>query len=117
MAVKLHRPGYDHAKKLVGEGATTLDERDDWSEHQPSAAEENEFIEEHGWAAYGRWHLGKDDEQDAETKAHWKYPYGDFETVHRCAVLSAESRAGRNDHREIELAVAHLHGALDALRA
>jgi hypothetical protein len=25
------------------------DERDDWSEHQPSAAQQNAFIEEHGF--------------------------------------------------------------------
>jgi hypothetical protein len=37
MAVRLHNPGYDNAKKLVREGKVALDERDDWSEHQPSA--------------------------------------------------------------------------------
>jgi hypothetical protein len=31
-------------------------------------------------------------------------------------VLSAESRAGQYDHTEIEKAVAHLHGMLEALR-
>jgi len=36
MAVNLHRAGFDHAKELVGEGKVVLDERDDWSEHQPS---------------------------------------------------------------------------------
>ncbi|MDX6556682.1 MAG: hypothetical protein QOD86_2877, partial [Miltoncostaeaceae bacterium] len=48
MAVKLHNPGYDRAKKLVGDGRVVLDERDAWSEHQPSADQENAFIEEHG---------------------------------------------------------------------
>jgi hypothetical protein len=36
--------------------------------------------------------------------------------VHRCAVLSAESRAGHYDHDYIKLAAAHLHGMLGALR-
>jgi hypothetical protein len=36
-------------------------------------------------------------------------------SFHRCAVLSAESRAGQYDDTEIELAVAHLHGMLEAL--
>jgi hypothetical protein len=31
-------------------------------------------------------------------------------------VLSAESRAGQYKYTEIELAAAHLHGMLDALR-
>jgi hypothetical protein len=46
--VGLHKPGDDHAKKLVAEGNAVLDERDDWSEHQPSAAAENAYIEAHG---------------------------------------------------------------------
>jgi hypothetical protein len=115
MAVKLNRSGYDHAKGLVKDGKVVLDERDDWSEHQPSAEEENEYIEAHGYREYGRWHLGIDDEQKEDTKGRYKFPYGDFENVHRCAVLSAESRAGQYDHGDIEGAAAHLHGMLEAL--
>jgi hypothetical protein len=110
------QPGYDYAKKLIANGKVALDERDDWSEHQPSTAEENVFIDEHGYAAFGRWHLGVDDERPADTKGHYKFPYGDFEAVHRCAVLAAESRAGQRKYFDIETAAAHLHGALDALR-
>jgi hypothetical protein len=74
MAVRLHNPGYDHAKKLVADGKVVLDERDDWSEHQPSAAAENAFIEAHGYTEYVRWHLGVDDERPADTKGHYKFP-------------------------------------------
>jgi hypothetical protein len=116
MAVKLHRPGYDHAKQLVGDGHVVLDDRDAWSEHQPSANEENAFIAEHGYSEYGRWHLGVDDELGVETKGRYKFPYGDFKDVHRCAVLSAESRAGQRKYDDIEAAAAHLHGMLEALR-
>lgn len=116
MAVKLNRSGYQHARELVGEGKVVLDDRDDWSEHQPSAAEENAFIEAHGYREYGRWHLGIDDELSPETKGHWKFPYGDFEDVHRCAILAAESRAGQRDYADIESAAAHIHGMLEALR-
>jgi hypothetical protein len=35
--------------------------------------------------------------------------------IHRCAVLSAESRAGHYKYNDIELAAAHLHGILDVL--
>jgi hypothetical protein len=115
MAVKLHNPAYEHAKKLIADGRVAIDERDDWSEHQPSADDENRFIEEHGWREYGHWHLGVDDDEGEETKARYKFPYGDFEKVHRCGVLAAESRAGQYDHEDIQLAAAHLHGALDAL--
>jgi hypothetical protein len=116
MTVKLHRPGYDHARQLVDDGRIVLDERDDWSEHQPSAADENAFIAEHGYGEYGRWHLGIDDDASPETKGRYKFPYGDFSDIHRCAVLAAESRAGQRKYAEIESAAAHLHGMLEALR-
>ncbi|MCW3009595.1 MAG: hypothetical protein JWP17_4221 [Solirubrobacterales bacterium] len=116
MAVKLHQPGYDRARKLAGAGTVVLDDRDAWSEHQPTAADENAFIEAHGYDEYGRWHLGVDDQARRETKAHYKFPYGDFQELHRCAVLAAESRAGQRDYTDIELAAAHLHGMLEALR-
>ncbi|MCW2586632.1 MAG: hypothetical protein JWN55_2148 [Frankiales bacterium] len=114
MAVTLHDPGFDHAKKLIKDGKAVRDDRGAWDEHQPSAAQENAFIEEHGMREFGRWHLGVDDEMADDTKGHWKYPYGDFEAVHRCGVLAAESRAGQRKHTDIELAAAHLHGLLDA---
>lgn len=117
MAVKLEQKGYDHAQELVKEGKVVLDERDDWSEHQPSAAEENKFIEEHGYDEYGKWHLGIDDEAPAETKSRYKFPYGDFEKVHRCGVLAAESRAGQRKYADIEAAAAHLHGMLEGVAA
>ena len=117
MAVKLHRPGYEHAKALVADGKVVLDDRDGWSEHQPSAAEENAFIDAHGYAEYGRWHLAIDDERPRDTKGRYKFPYGDFSAVHRCAILAAESRSGQRKYTDVELAAAHLHGMLDELRA
>jgi len=115
MAVKLNRASFDQARTLIREGRFVADDRDAWSEHQPSAEQENRYIEEHGFAAYARWYLGVDDEEDEDTKARYKFPYGDFERVHRCGVLAAESRAGQRKYYDIELATAHLHGMLDAL--
>jgi hypothetical protein len=117
MAVKLNERAFEFAKNLVREGKYVIDGRDDWSEHQPSAKQENEFIERHGIGEYARWHLGVDDEVDPDRKGHYKFPYGDFERAHRCALLAAESRAGQRKYYDIELAVAHLHGMLEALRA
>ena len=115
MGVKLNRIGYDHARSLVASGRAVVDERDDWSEHRPSAQQENELIERYGFAEYRKWHLGIDDTKREDTKEHYKFPYGNFRDVHRCAVLSAESRAGQYKHVDIEIAAAHLHGMLDAL--
>ena len=115
MAVKLNKKALEHAKDLVREGHVVVDERDAWSEHQPSALEENEFIELHGFNEFGKWHLGIDDEKREQTKGRYKFPYGDFEDVHRCGVISAESRAGQYKYYDIENAAAHLHGMVDAI--
>jgi hypothetical protein len=117
MSVNLNRAGYEHAQRLAREGHVVVDERDDWSEHQPTAAEGNEFIHAHGFGAYAKWHLGIDADHREDTKERYKFPYGDFQDVHRCAVLAAESRAGQRKYVEIELAAAHLHGMLEAMRA
>jgi hypothetical protein len=101
MSVKLNETGIRHARTLAHDGAVVRDERDDWSEHAPSADDENAFIEKHGWGEYSKWHLGVDDDMDRDTKGHYSFPYGDFDKVHRCAVISLESRAGQYDHDDI----------------
>jgi hypothetical protein len=83
------------------QGKVVHDERDDWSEHAPSADDENRFIEKNGWDEYALWHLGEDSAKTAETKGRFSFPYGDFTKVHRCAVISLESRAAQNDHDDI----------------
>jgi hypothetical protein len=102
---------------MIAEGRAVIDERDDWSEHQPSAQQENDFIRDHGWTAYARWFLGINGEAAERTKERHEFPYGDFGKVHRCGVLAAESRAAQYDHADIETAAAHLHGMLDELKA
>jgi hypothetical protein len=41
MPVRLNKGAFEFAKDLIGEGRVVLDERDAWSEHQPSAEKEN----------------------------------------------------------------------------
>jgi len=117
MAVKLIQSSLEHAKKLIKERQCVLDQRDDWSEHQPSRTAENKLIREHGISQFRQWHLGEDDELPDHNKRRYKFPYGDFHKVHRCGVLTAESRAGQSKYFDIELAAAHLHGMLDELMA
>jgi hypothetical protein len=116
MAVKLNKRAFDHAKERIKEGHVMVAERDSWSEYQPSAQKENEFIRLHGFGEFGRWYLGIDDERGEHTKGRYKFPYGDFENVHRCGVLSAESRAGQYKYYDIENAATHLRGMIDAMR-
>jgi hypothetical protein len=114
MAAKLNRKAFDHAKELVKEGKVVFDERDAWSEDQPSEEQEDEFIRQHGFEEYAKWYLGIDEDEPA--RARYKFPYGDFDKVHRCGVLTIESRAGQYKYSDIESAAAHLHGMIGALR-
>ena len=114
MSVKLNRNAFAYAKELIDAGRFVFDERDAWSEHQPSSEDENEFIQAHGFNEYARWHLGIDDAEDEQTKKRYKFPFGDFKKVHRCGLLTAESRAGQYKHFDIENAAAHLHGMIEA---
>lgn len=115
MTATLNERSYAFAQGLIKNGEVVLDQRDDWSEHQPSTRQENEFIEAHGWAEYANWHLGVDDEEPEGTKARYKFPYGDFTKVHRCGVLAAEVRAGQNKYRDIEDAAVGLRDMMDEL--
>jgi hypothetical protein len=111
--VKLSRRALTHAERQIEAGKFVKDDRDMWSEHQPTAEEENRFIDQNGYGEYGKWHLGIDLREREDTKGHYKFPYGDFERVHRCGVLSAEIRAGERKYADIEAAATHLHGMID----
>jgi hypothetical protein len=113
VTTRLNDRSYAFAQDQVTSRHVVLDQRDEWSEHRPSARQENDFIESRGWESYANWHLGIDDEAAEDTKARYKYPYGDFANVHRCGVLAAETRAGRNKHTDIEDAAIRLRELMD----
>lgn len=100
MPVRLHRAGLDHARRLVD--ASHYVKESDWSEAQPSRDDENAFVDEHGWEAFGQWHLAEDTDENEETKGRYKFPYGDFRRVHRSGLVAAKQRAGEWDHDDVE---------------
>jgi hypothetical protein len=116
MTVVLNKTSVEHAKRLVEQGRYFFDEKDKWSEHQPSAKEENEYIEGHSFEEYGKWYLGIDTDEKEDTKGRYKFPYSDFAKVHRCGVIAAETRAGQYKYNAIEQAAARLHEMIDAAR-
>ncbi|CAN5186667.1 hypothetical protein BH11ACT4_BH11ACT4_23140 [soil metagenome] len=113
---KLNKPALEHARRLIHAGKVVRDERDDWSEHAPTAADENSFIDRHGFDDFAEWHLGIDPDASEKTKGRYSFPFGDFAKVHRCAVISLESRAAQNDHDEIAKAAKSLLDLIDAGR-
>ena len=116
MAVIFNKRAFEHTKRLVEKGSYVFDEKDMWSEHKPSAQEENEYIKKYNFDEYGKWYLGVDTDEKEDTKGGYKFPYSDFAKVHRCGVLAAENRAGQYKYNDIETAAAHLQGMIDAAR-
>ncbi|MGN8026830.1 hypothetical protein [Microbacterium sp. 22242] len=113
MTVRLNKDALHHAEGLLRAGHVVRDERDDWSEHAPSTDKGNDFIDEHGMDEYALWFLGEDTSENKGTKGRHLFPYGDFTDLHRCAVVSGESRAGQYKHRSIENALKDLLTAID----
>ena len=113
MTVKLNTPGYEHAKRLIEQGKFIDDERDAWSDHHPSTRTEIKFIEDNGFFEYSKWFLGVNDEYKEDSRRHYESPYGDFENVHCCGVLAAESRAFDDEYFDILNAAADLLAVID----
>ncbi|MEO5320940.1 hypothetical protein PV761_20420 [Arthrobacter sp. CC3] len=114
MATKLNKKALEHARSLVRDGKVVRDTRDDWSEHAPSADQENAFIDKHGFSDFATWHLGLDPDESEGTKGSVSFPFGDFKKIHRCAVISLESRAAQHNHHDIAKAAKDLLEKIDA---
>jgi hypothetical protein len=115
MAIKVNRRAVQHARSLIERHRVVLDDRDAWRKHRPTARQRDIYIEANGIRAYGTWFLAIDDQAAEGTKARHRFPYGDFHSVHRCAVLSAQVRASQYKYRDVEAAAAQLHRMLDEL--
>jgi hypothetical protein len=75
---------------------------------QPRAAEQNAYIQAHGWEEYSRWHLGLTEGAADETKARYAFVYGDFQRLHRMGLIACYYRAAEWEHHEIMLAAHEL---------
>jgi hypothetical protein len=107
--VRLHRAGYENAMRLIRGGKVGLESA--WS---ISAEGENALLgDPPDWGAYSKWFLGVDDSASAETKAHYKYPFGKGGKVYRSALTAVRQRAGQQGARDIFDAAGRLLEALD----
>ena len=114
--VKLNESAFAYAKELIAQGHLVADKRNAWGDHHPTAEDENEFIRAHGFAEYGEWHLGIDESHAEGTKARYKFPFGDFKNIHRCALLAVRSRAHQYGYSDIENAAIQLLEMIDLKR-
>ncbi len=91
--------------------------RSDWSEAQPKASDQDEFLSSHDWDEYAEWHLGLTEGATPETKGRHAFVYGDFRRLHRMGIISCVYRAAEWGHKEVELAAHDILQYLDKSRA
>ena len=99
------------ARQLIEARQYVLDS--DWQAAQPSAEQENRFLEKNGWDDYGKWHLGLTVGASDETKARHTFVYGDLRRVHRSGLIACVYRAAEWRHKAVELAAHDLLQLLD----
>ncbi|MBY5162527.1 hypothetical protein [Salsipaludibacter albus] len=112
---EVHTAGVDHARRLIAAHQYVL--RSEWGDVQPSADDENAYLEGHDWDDYAAWHLGLTVGATDRTKARYAFVCGDFRRVHRMGLIACRYRAAQWDHKAIELAAHDLLQLLDDTRA
>ncbi len=111
---KVNEAGVAKAKSLIDARRYVLRSR--WADVQPSADDQNAFLDSHSWDEYGEWHLGLTEGANDETKARYAFVFGDFRRLHRMGLIACHYRAAEWEHKEIELAAHDLLQYLDNRR-
>jgi hypothetical protein len=112
MSISLNKAAVTFAKNLIKDGKIKNDEGH-WGQHNPDAKAENAFLQKHEIEEYAQWHLGEDKSLGEDTKGRYKFPYGDFKTVHRDGLIAAKERAAQQGYQDVEKAADELLQALE----
>ena len=112
MSISLNNAAVTFAKGLIKDGKIKNDEGH-WGQHNPDSADENAYLKKHEIEEYAKWHLGEDTSKGEDTKGRYKFPYGDFKTVHRDGLIAAKERAAQQGYQDIEKAADDLLHALE----
>jgi hypothetical protein len=107
-SLRLNVAAFDFARELINRGRFVADKKGAWSNDHPTRSQENDFVRDHGFGEFSKWHLAIDARHGDDSKARYKFPYGDFRNVHRCGLLAVRSRAREYGHHEIEAAAVRL---------
>jgi len=111
----VNKRAVERARRLIDAHQYVLDSV--WGDVQPSAEDENAFLESHSWDEYTEWHLGLTDGANDDTKARHAFVCGDFRRVHRTGLIACQYRAAEWRHKDVELAAHELLQHLDHMRA
>jgi hypothetical protein len=108
---RVNEAGVAKAREMIDARQYVLNS--DWQVSQPSAEQQNRFLQNHDWDDYASWHLGLTEGAPEETKARYAFVFGDFRRVHRTGLIACVYRASEWRHKEIELAAHDLLQRLD----
>ena len=108
MAIQVNSTGVSHAKSLIRQGK--VDRESSWSF---SAEDGNAILGDNNWSEYKKWFLAIDTEQNEETKARYKFPYGKNGKVYRRGVIAAKQRAAQQGYGNIVKAADELLSLID----
>jgi hypothetical protein len=111
---RLNDKAFAFAQELIAHGHIVIDKKNEWGDHHPTSQQENDFIRDHGLAEYANWHLGIDPTHAQNSKARFKFPFGDFKNIHRCALLAVKSRAHQYGYSDIEHVAERLLKMMDS---
>ncbi len=88
---RVNRAGVRRAKALIDAHRWVLRSR--WADVQPSAQEQNAFLESHSWDEYGQWHLALTEGAKPNTKSRYAFVFGDFQSIHPMGLIASHYRA------------------------
>ena len=103
--------GVAKARELIAARQYVLDSQ--WGDVQPTAAQENAYLERHSWDEYAGWFVGLTEGPAEDTKARYAFVYGDFRRLHRSGLIACHYRAAEWRHKAVELAAHELLQELD----
>jgi len=107
----VNRAAVAHARELIEAKRWVLDS--DWGTSQPTANDENSYLDKHTWPEYGAWYLGLTVGASKETKARHAFVFGDLRRLHRSGLIACVYRASEWRHKKVELAAHRLLQELD----
>lgn len=108
---KVNRRAVRHAKQLIDARKFVIES--DWGDVQPTADDENKFLETQSWDEFALWHLGLTEGATDGTKARYAFVYGDLKRIHRSGIIACHYRAAEWRHKQVELAAHRLLQYLD----
>ena len=107
----VNKAAVSFVRELIDKKRYVLDS--DWGDVQPSADDQNAYLEKHSWDEYAAWHLGLTEGANDETKARYAFVVGDLSRVHRTGLIACVYRASEWRHKDVELAAHNLLQHLD----